>query len=103
MPILFNIIESGFPLVSKLAERYQYSSIPAISLLAAWSFIKLINKKYFNVFIGSIILVIISLSTLIQIDRSYVYKNNSIFFSKAYENSPDNHHGTFSLLRLQMQ
>ena len=95
VPILFNFIESGFPLVSKLAERYQYSSIPAISLLAAWSFIKLINKKYFNVFIGSIILVIISLSTLIQIDRSYVYKNNSIFFGKAYENSPDNHHEYF--------
>lgn len=95
VPVLFNVIEKGFPLISKLAERYQYSSIPAISLLVAWVFLKLINKKYFNVLITSIVLVIISLSTLIQIDRSYVYKNNSVFFNKAYENSPDNYHEYF--------
>ena len=95
VPVLFNMIEKGFPLISKLAERYQYSSIPAISFLVAWIFLKLINKKYFNVLITSIVLVIISLSTLIQIDRSHVYKNNSVFFKKAYENSPDNYHEYF--------
>ena len=27
LPILFNLIETGFPLISKLTERYQYSSL----------------------------------------------------------------------------
>ena len=32
LPILFNLIETGFPLISKLTERYQYSSIPTLSI-----------------------------------------------------------------------
>ena len=40
LPILFNLIETGFPLISKLTERYQYSSIPAGSILFAWLSLK---------------------------------------------------------------
>ena len=36
LPILFNLIETGFPLISKLTERYQYSSIPTLSILFAF-------------------------------------------------------------------
>ena len=49
LPILFNLIETGFPLISKLTERYQYSSIPTLSILFAWFLLRLINKKYLNV------------------------------------------------------
>ena len=49
MPILFNLIEKGFPLISKLAERYQYNSIPSVSIIFAWLSIKFYKKKYFNI------------------------------------------------------
>ena len=90
VPIMFNLIEYGFPLISKLAERYQYSSTPSLSILIAWLLIKLIDKKYFNVFIFGIFAMILIFSTLITLDRSKVYKDNLTFFSKAHENSPTN-------------
>ena len=46
MPILFNLIEKGFPLISKLAERYQYNSIPSLSILFAWLSIKFLKKIF---------------------------------------------------------
>ena len=90
LPILFNLIETGFPLISKLTERYQYSSIPTLSILFGWFSLKFINKKYLNVFILSFSLLVIVFFTLLTKDRSYVYENNEIFFSKADKNSPSN-------------
>ena len=90
LPILFNLIETGFPLISKLTERYQYSSIPTLSILFSWLSLRLINKKYLNVFILGSLVLVITLFTIITIDRSYVYKNNETFFSEAEKNSPTN-------------
>ena len=50
MPILFNLIEKGFPLISKLAERYQYNSIPSVSFYLLGFQLNFI-KKYFNIII----------------------------------------------------
>ena len=90
LPILFNLIETGFPLISKLTERYQYSSIPTLPVLFAWLSLTLINKKYLNVFILGSLVLVITLFTIITIDRSHVYKNNETFFSEAEKNSPTN-------------
>ena len=95
IPILFNLIEYGFPLISKLAERYQYSSTPALSILLAWLFIKLINEKYLNTFISGVCAITLIFFTLITLDRSKVYKDNLTFFTKAHENSPNNAHEYF--------
>ena len=65
LPILFNLIETGFPLISKLTERYQYSSIPTLSVLFAWLSLTLINKKYLNVFILGSLVLVITLFTII--------------------------------------
>ena len=90
LPILFNLIETGFPLISKLTERYQYSSIPALSILFAWLSLKFIKNKYLNFFIIGFQFLVISFFTIIIIDRSHVYKNNEIFFTEAEKNSPTN-------------
>ena len=90
LPILFNLIETGFPLISKLTERYQYSSIPTLSILFGWCSLKFINKKYLNVLVLSSSLLMIIFFTVVTKDRSYVYENNEIFFSKADKNSPSN-------------
>ena len=90
LPILFNLIDSGFPLISKLTERYQYSSIPALSILIAWLSLKFLNKNYLNIFILSFQFLVIIFFTIILIDRSYVYRNNEFFFSEADKNSPSN-------------
>ena len=92
LPILFNLIEKGFPLISKLAERYQYNSIPSISLLFAWLSIKFYKKKYLNIAIFSSMVVTLVLFTLIKKDRSLVYEYNTKFYVKAYENSPENYY-----------
>ena len=101
MPILFNLIESGFPLISKLAERYQYSSIPALSILSAWILIKFKNRKFLKYVVTGLALLIITFFVHIKIDRSLVYKNNKAFFYKAYENSPSNYHEYFFSVPLQ--
>ena len=90
LPILFNLIESGFPLISNLAERYQYSSIPTLSVLFAWFSLRFLNIKYLNVFILSCLILVITFFTIIMLDRSYVYKDNETFFSGAEKNSPTN-------------
>ena len=90
LPILFNLIESGFPLISKLTERYQYSSIPTLSVLFAWLSLRLLNIKYLNVFILSCLILVITFFIIIMLDRSYVYKDNETFFSEAEKNSPTN-------------
>ena len=92
MPILFNLIEKGFPLISKLAERYQYNSIPSLSILFAWLSIKFLKKKYFNVAITSSLLVTLILFAIIKKDRSLVYEYNTKFFVEAYKNSPENYY-----------
>ena len=92
IPVLFGLIREGFPLISNLAERYQYSSIVSIPILIAWILIK-INKKIISntiILTSSIVLLIFSL--IIQFDRSKVYINNSYFFSQAYFESPRNVH-----------
>ena len=92
IPVLFGLIKEGFPLISNLAERYQYSSIVSIPILIAWILIK-INKKIISntiILTSSIVLLIFSL--IIQFDRSKVYINNSYFFSQAYFESPRNVH-----------
>ena len=92
MPILFNLIEKGFPLISKLAERYQYNSIPSVSIIFAWLSIKFYKIKYFNIAIFGSMVVTLVLFTLIKKDRSLVYEYNTKFFVKAYENSPENYY-----------
>ena len=92
LPILFNLIETGFPLISKLTERYQYSSIPAVSIIFAWLSLKFIKNKYLNYFILSFQFLVITFFIIIIIDRSYIYKNNEIFFSELEKNSPSNVH-----------
>ena len=101
MPIFFNLIESGFPLISKLAERYQYSSIPALSILSAWILFKFKNKKFLRYISTGLVTVIIILFAFIKIDRSLVYENNKVFFNKAHENSPSNYHKYFFTTALQ--
>ena len=92
MPILFNLIEKGFPLISKLAERYQYSSIPSVSILFAWLSIKFYKKKFFNITVLTSMVVILILFSIIKKDRSYVYEYNKKFFVEAYNNSPENYY-----------
>ena len=36
LPVLFGLIEKGFPLISNLAERYQYSSIVGFVIISTW-------------------------------------------------------------------
>lgn len=101
MPIFFNLIESGFPLISKLAERYQYSSIPALSILSAWILFKFKNKKFLKYVSTGLVTLIIIFFAFIKIDRSLVYENNRVFFYKAHENSPSNYHEYFFTVPLQ--
>ena len=95
MPLLFNLIEKGFPLNSKLAERYQYFSIPALSIFLAWISIKTANIKYLKTFPILFVVLLIVFFGFIKLDRSKVYVDNRVFFYKAYENSPENHHPFF--------
>ena len=46
LPVMFGMIEKGFPLISNLAERYQYSSVVSVSLLLAWIFNNFFNHLY---------------------------------------------------------
>ena len=92
LPILFGLIEYGFPLISNLAERYQYSSVVAISIIFVWFFKKTINKKYLNIFISGFYSLILFFCIFILVDRSLVYKNNFVFMNQIDENSPKNVH-----------
>ena len=93
--MLFGLVEKGFPLISKLAERYQYSAAAGLPILLTWIFLNL-KQNYIIKYLtyGLSILILIS-SIFILNERKKVYVNNVIFFTKAHENSPKNVHRFF--------
>ena len=92
LPILFGLVELGFPLVSNLAERYQYSSIVSVSIIFMWFLLMFNNHLYKKVFVYSFFIFLISFSILILNDRSKIYVNNIVFMSTIDDNSPRNVH-----------
>ena len=90
LPVMFGMIEKGFPLISNLAERYQYSSVVSVSLLLAWMFNKFFNHLYKKTLILSFYGLIILSSVFVLYDRSKVYINNTVFMTLTDENSPKN-------------
>ena len=92
LPVMFGLIEKGFPLISKLAERYQYSSIMGFVIILTWIIQNFNNSLKKIIFVqGLSILIVISFIFILN-DRSKVYLNNSIFMSQIDENSPRNVH-----------
>ena len=92
LPILFGLVERGFPLISNLAERYQYSSVVSISIIITWILKKFFSKTYRRTFVLSSYFLILFFSLFILIDRSKVYIDNNTFMSQIDENSPRNIH-----------
>ena len=92
LPILFGLIEIGFPLASNLAERYQYSSVVSVSIILFWIFKNFFYEIYKKSFLLSAYFLILFFSIFIMIDRSKVYIDNNIFMSNIDENSPKNIH-----------
>ena len=90
LPVMFGMIEKGFPLISNLAERYQYSSVVSISLLLAWVFSKFFNHLYKKTLILSFYFLVLISSIFVLSDRSKVYTNNTVFMTLTDENSPKN-------------
>ena len=90
LPVMFGMIEKGFPLISNLAERYQYSSVVSVSLLLAWIFNKFFNHLYKKTLILSFYGLILISSIFVLYDRSKVYINNTVFMTLTDENSPKN-------------
>ena len=92
LPVMFGLIEKGFPLISNLAERYQYSSIVGFVIILTWIIKNFNNSLKKTIFTqGLSILIVISFIFILN-DRSKVYLNNSIFMSQIDENSPRNVH-----------
>ena len=92
LPIMFGMIERGFPLISNLAERYQYSSAVCISIIVMWIFKNHFNSYYLRTLIISSYFLVLTFSIFILNDRSKVYVNNVVFMSQLDENSPKNVH-----------
>ena len=92
LPILFGLIDYGFPLISNLAERYQYSSVVGASIIIIWLFNNFFNSIYKRTFIISSYILILFFCIFILIDRSKVYINNVVFMNQIDENSPRNVH-----------
>ena len=94
LPVLFGLIEKGFPLISNLAERYQYSSIVSLAIIISWIFLNnfSLKKIYRSVFCITLFIGIIFFSIFILKDRSYVYLDNNVFMSEIDEKSPRNVH-----------
>ena len=92
LPILFGLIEIGFPLASNLAERYQYSSVVSVSIILFWIFKNFFYEIYKKSFLLGAYFLILFFSIFIMIDRSKVYIDNNIFMSNIDENSPKNIH-----------
>ena len=90
LPVMFGMIEKGFPLISNLAERYQYSSVVSVSLMLAWIFSKFFNHLYKKTLILSFYGLILISSIFVLHDRSKVYINNTEFMTLTDENSPKN-------------
>ena len=90
IPVLFGLVEEGFPLISNLTERYQYSSVVGISIIISWILINLKKNYITKSFVyGFSILILIS-AIFIMNERKKVYVNNVVFFTEAYKNSPRN-------------
>ena len=97
LPVMFGLIEKGFPLISNLAERYQYSSIVGFVIITTWLIKKFGNSFLKIFFIKSSCILIIVFFIFILNDRSKVYINNTYFMSQIDENSPRNtHHYAFT-------
>ena len=92
LPVLFGLIEYGFPLISNLAERYQYTSVVSLSIILTWILKNFFNETYKKTFVLSSYILILIFSIFVLIDRSKVYINNNIFMSQIDENSPKNIH-----------
>ena len=92
LPILFGLIDYGFPLISNLAERYQYSSVVGASIIIIWLFNNFFNSIYKRTFIISSYILILFFCIFILIDRSKVYVNNVVFMNQIDESSPRNVH-----------
>ena len=82
----------GFPLISNLAERYQYSSIVGLVIISTWLIKNFKNNFQKILFIRGFLIIILILFVIILNDRSKVYVNNSVFMSQIDENSPRNTH-----------
>ena len=92
LPVMFGLIEKGFPLISNLAERYQYSSIVGFVIISTWLIKNFKNNFQKILFIRGFLIIILILFVFILNDRSKVYVNNSVFMSQIDENSPRNTH-----------
>ena len=92
LPVLFGLIEKGFPLISNLAERYQYSSVVSIPIILFWIFKNFFKGIYSKTFLLSTYILILFFSIFILLDRSKVYIDNNTFLSQIDENSPRNIH-----------
>jgi len=84
IPIYFGLLtERSFPLLTELAERYAYGSVPAFSFFVAY-FLKKIQiykdkAKFAYPFFGFVLIVF----SFLLYDRSKVYQNDEVFWSKA--------------------
>ena len=92
LPVLFGLVEIGFPLISNLAERYQYSSVVGISIITIWLLKNFLKNIYFKTFIFGSYILVLSFSVFILVDRSKVYIDNNTFMGQSDENSPRNVH-----------
>ena len=92
LPTLFGMIDYGFPLISNLAERYQYSSVVGISIMVVWFVNNFFNSIYKKTFVIGSYFLIIFFCIFILIDRSKVYINNVVFMNQIDESSPRNVH-----------
>ena len=92
LPVLFGLIEKGFPLISNLAERYQYSSIVGFVIILTWLMKKFNDNFQKILFIRGSLIIILLLFIFILNDRSKVYVSNPVFMSQIDENSPRNVH-----------
>ncbi len=84
LPIYFGLMTtSSFPLNSELAERYTYGSIPAFSFLITYMLLKLNRINLKKIFIFPFILFFGIITSFLLFERSKVYKNDVVFWSKA--------------------
>ena len=92
LPVIFGMVDKGFPLISNLAERYQYSSVVAISIIFFWILKNLSNHLYKKTLALSFYCLILFSCIFILYDRSKVYIDNYTFMTETDEKSPKNVH-----------
>lgn len=84
IPIYFGIITfDSFPLISNLAERYAYGSIPAVSFLITWTLIKIKECNFKGFYFYPIFGFVFIVYSFLLVERSKVYKDDIIFWGKA--------------------